>query len=111
MLDKDVQGDGAARHGGEAVMDGAQIAGYQGEKIGRLGEGIVPDREVTPAIAWARLDAVAVGKQHRILLAVGLDAHREDGKIVRPVDEICDAAEAFRLALGAEHPAGLVKPF
>ena len=40
-----------------------------------------------------------------------LDAHREDGKIVGPVEETGDVAEAFRLALGAEHAAGLVKPF
>ena len=43
MLDIDGERDLAARHGGEAVMDRAQIARHQREKIGGLGEGVVPD--------------------------------------------------------------------
>ena len=35
----------------------------------------------------------------------------EDGEIVGPVEEIGDAAEAFRLALGAEHALRQIEPF
>ena len=46
-------------------------------------------------------DRIAVGEQHRSGCGVGLDPHRIDGERVGPVDEIGDAAKAFRLALGA----------
>ena len=68
-------------------------------------------REMAAAGKIAAFDAVAVGQQHRILLLVRLDAHGEDREIVGPVEEIGDAAEAFRLALGAEHAAGEEQAF
>ena len=37
--------------------------------------------------------------------------HGEDRQIVGPVEEIGDAAKAFRLALGAEHAAGQEQAF
>ena len=105
MLDIDGELDLAARHGGEAVMDAAQIPRHQRKQIGGLGEGVVPHREMPSVRQLAMVGAVAVGEQHRILLLRRLDPHREDRKIVGPVNEVCDAAKAFRLALGAEHAA------
>ena len=59
MLDIDVQRDLAPAHGGEAVVDGAQVARHQREEIGGLGEGIVPYREMAAARRrsplWMRL--------------------------------------------------------
>ena len=62
----------------------------------------MPQREM-PARAgdYAGRDGIAIGEQHRSDSAVGLDPHRIDGERVGPVDEIGDAAKAFRLALGA----------
>ena len=83
-------------------LDHAEIAGDQREQIGRLGEGIVPDREVARRAGdVAGLDQIAVRQQHRRLGLVGLDPRREDRQHVGPVEEIGDAAKAFRLALGA----------
>jgi hypothetical protein len=49
----------------------------------------------------AAQDQVAVGEQDRCFRFVGLDARRVDSHHVRPIREIGDAAEAFRLALCA----------
>jgi hypothetical protein len=52
---------------------------------------------------------IAVGEQHRRLTFVGLDPRGVDRHDVGPVREIGDAAEAFRLALGAIGVAGAVE--
>ncbi len=57
----------------------------------------------------ARLDQIAVRKQDRSLGFVGLNAGRIDGHDVRPIREIGDAAEAFRLALRAVIAAAAIK--
>ncbi len=62
----------------------------------------MPDGEVPPGAGDVAVRYwIAVRQQHRGGGAVGLDAHRIDGEHVGPVDEIGDAAEALRLALGA----------
>ena len=71
---------------------------------------IVPDREMPAARQIAALDQIAVGEQHRRFGFVGLDARGVDRHHVRPVGEIGDAAEAFRLALRAIGAARAVEP-
>ena len=63
---------------------------------------VVPDG-VMPVRAFDRaaLDQVAVAEKDRGLVPVGLDPGGVDGQHVGPVEEIGDAPEAFRLALGA----------
>ncbi len=92
----------AARQGGEAVGDVGEIAADESEQIRGLGKGVVPDVEMPIGAGHvASRDRVAVGEQHRRRGTRGLDAHRVDGEHVRPVEKVGDAAEAFRLALGA----------
>ncbi len=86
----------------KSVGHAGKIAADQGKKIRRLGEGIVPDGEVTAGAGNVALrDRIAVRQQHGRGGAVGFDAHGIDGEHVGPVEEIGDAAEAFGLALGA----------
>ena len=77
VLDVDFQRDLAAGHGGEDVLDHAEVAADQREQVARLGEGIVPHREMAPAGKIAGLDEIAVGEQHRRLGLVRLDAGGE----------------------------------
>ena len=62
----------------------------------------MPDREM-PARAGqvAGGDEIAIGEQHRRVGLLGLDAGGVDRHDVGTVEEIGEAAEAFRLALGA----------
>ena len=97
--------------GGELVRAASQIAADQGEQIAGLGERVVPDRVVAlAAVERAALDQIAVRQQHGRLGGVRLDAHGEGRQHVRPVEEIGDAAEALRLALGAVDAARQVEP-
>jgi hypothetical protein len=63
-----------------------------------------------PRARIAALDEIAVAEQHRRLLAIGLDAGGVDGKDIRPVKEIGDAAKTFRLALRAVDAARSIQP-
>ena len=56
-----------------------------------------------------RSSGIAVGEQHRGLVAVGLDAHGVGGEHVRAVEEVGDAAEALGLALRAVDAARQVE--
>ena len=111
VLDEDAQIHLAPAHGDEFVLQHAQIARHQREQITGFRERIVPHHEMASARQIALFNRVAVRQQHRIFRLVGFDAGGEHGQIVRPVEEIGDAAEAFSLALGAENTAGEVKPF
>ena len=109
-LDIDFQRDLAAGHGDEGVFDAAERAADHREQIGRLRKRIVPDREMPAVRQIAAFDQIAVGEQYRRLRLVGFDAGRVDRHHVRPVREIGDAAEAFRLALRAIGAARPVQP-
>ncbi len=109
-LDIDAQRHLASAHGGEAVLDTPEVTGHQSEQIGRLLERVFPGRPVTAVVLAATGDRVAVGKQHRIGLLVGVDGGGELAHHIRAVEVVGDLAEALGLALGAEHAAGLVQP-
>src|SRR6266853_1096955 len=90
----------ASLPGSTKILDDAKRAADESEQIARLGERIVPRREMTRgARDVAGIDQVPVGEQHRGFGLVGLDAGGEHRHHIRPVREICDAAESFRLAL------------
>ncbi len=109
-LDIDVELDVAARGRGEAVGHAGEIAADQREQIRRLGMGIMPDGEVpVGARHVAGGHGIAVGEQHRRLLARGFDAHGVNGEHIGTVEKIGDTARAFRLALGAVGAARAVK--
>src|SRR5690606_27771110 len=89
----------ASAHGGELVRQLAEIAGNQGEQVGRFGKGVVPDGKV-PAIGQvAALVGVAVRKKQWRLDAPRLDPNRVDRQYVRAIEEIGDAPETLGLAL------------
>ncbi len=102
-LDVDAQHDVAPGHGAEVVSTQAEPAAHQREQVRGLREtDRARPRSDGPCRHLAGRDEVAVGEQHRRVRAcsasmrVGVDRHH-----VRPVEEIGDAAEAFRLALRA----------
>ena len=51
----------------------ARFAGHQREQVTGLGKGVLPDGEVASVRQVTALDQVAVGKQLRVALLVGLD--------------------------------------
>jgi hypothetical protein len=92
----------AAGAGRKVVLEAGEVARHQREQIRGFGKRIVPDREMAASCQLALLDQVAVAKQHRVLFPVRLDPRAIDRHHVRPVGKPGDAAEALRLALGAE---------
>ena len=109
VLAVDVEGDRAARHRRERVGKNAEIAGDQGEEIRRLREGVVPDGIVAAAGQVAGLSRVAVSQENGRGGLRRLDAGSVNGKDIRTVEEIGDAPESFRLALGAIRAAGAIE--
>ena len=110
VLDIDAQRHVAARHRAELVFHARKIAADQREQIRRLRMRVVPDREMAAIGQVAAVDEIAIRQQHRRLSFVGLDAGGVDRHHVGAVGEIGDAAEAFRLALGAPRAARSIKP-
>jgi hypothetical protein len=110
-LDIDAQRHVAVGHGGEGVFDTPQITGHQREQVRRFLERVFPGRPVAAVFARAAGDRVAVGQQHRVAVLLGDHRGGERAHHVRAVEVIGDLAEAFGLALGAEHRAGLVQAF
>ena len=107
--DPDVQFHLAAAGSCETVCPSDEVAGHQGEEIGRLGPGIVPFRPVR-ATFFASIGAVAVAQQYRKLRFRPAHSHRVGAEHIRAIREECDAAKAFRLALRAKHAIGSVQP-
>ena len=101
-IDVDRELHAASRARDEAVLQLFQLRRHHREEIARLGEGIVPPQPAAAVRLGSARDRVAVREQHRIFLAVGVDRHRVLRHHVGPVEEIRDAPEAFRLALGEE---------
>ena len=101
--------DLAAGHGGEAVAVRFEVARDQGEQVGGLGERVFPFRPMPPAVALASRHRVAVGEQDREARLVGFHPHPIPAEHVGPVREEGDPAEAFGLALRAQHPARFVE--
>ncbi len=109
MLAIDAELDPAARGGGEAVVDRAEVAGDHGEEIGGLGKGIVPHRIVLVVAERAAVDQVAVRQQHRGEGAVRRHPHVEQREDVRAVEIVGDAPEALGLALRAPGAARAIE--
>ena len=110
FLDPDLQGNVAAAHGGEAVLDLLQVTGHQCKQVGGFGMRIVPGHEVATIRQLTPLHRVAVGQQHRLTGQVADHGGREGRHHVRAVRVEGDATEPFRFALGAEHATGTVEP-
>ena len=101
----------ASGGGCEAVGDQAEVTAHHGEQIGRLGEGVVPHREMPiAALDLATVDHVAVGQEHRRLADRRLDPGCVDRQHVRPIEEIGDPTKTLCLALGAVGAAGAKEP-
>ncbi|MNX90113.1 hypothetical protein D3C86_1221490 [compost metagenome] len=71
---------------------------------------IEPGCEVTAFIVIAAAEEIAVREQQRIAFLRRDDRHRIGRQNIRPVGEIGDTAETFRLALRAINAIGAVKP-
>ncbi len=110
-LDVDAQGHITAGLAGEAVLDAPQITGHQGEQVSRLHERVFPGRPVATIVCRPATDRVAVRQQYRVAMLFGDDRGGEGAHHVRAVEVVGDLAEAFGLALGAEHLARLVQAF
>ncbi len=61
----------------------------------------MPDGVMATAGKISRFPGIAIGEQERGFALIRLDSRRVDAENVRPVEEISDATEAFRLALRA----------
>ncbi len=109
-LDIDLQGDIATRCGREAVLDPAQVAGHQCEEITGLRKGILPRDQVSTIRQQALLDPVAVGQEHGKALAIGDQRRPKASHDIGAIQEVGDSPETLGLALGTEHPTGLVQP-
>jgi hypothetical protein len=109
-LDIDAQRHGAVGHGGEGVFDTPQVTGHQREQVRRFLERVFPGRPVAAVFARPAGDRVAVGQQHRVAVLLGDHRGGERAHHVRAVEVIGDLAEAFGLALGAEHVPDLYRP-
>ena len=109
VLAPDLEVHLAAAHGGEAVLDAAEVAGDQREQVARLLERVLPDGVVAAVGGAALFDQVAVREQHRATAAVSLDPDPVASHDVRAVREVGDAAEALGFTLGAEHVRAAVE--
>ncbi|MCY1497009.1 hypothetical protein D9M68_309640 [compost metagenome] len=110
VLDIDLQRDFAAGHRRERILDDAEIAGDEREEVARLRMRVEPGGEMAAVAHVGAAEIVAVGQQEGSGRLVGDDVDRVDGKHIRTIGEIGDAAEAFGLALGAVDAVGAVKP-
>ena len=110
MLDVNLQRHVAAGHGGEGIFHHAEIAGDECEEIAGLRMRIEPCRKVTAFIVIAAAEEIAVREQQGIAVLRRDDRHCIGRQNIRAVGEVGNAAEAFRLALGAINAIGSVKP-
>src|SRR5215203_1480340 len=110
-LDVDGDLDGPAARGSERLADAGEAAADHRKEIGRLRKRVVPDRVVPIGPAdHAGFDGIAVSEQDGRFLARRFDARGVHGEDIGTVEEICDAAKAFGLALRAVRPARSVQP-
>ena len=98
----DPQGDIPARSGCEMIADMRQITSDEGKKITGLGMRIMPFDKARPI-----RNQIAIRQHHR---RGALDPHGIGRHHIRAIGEIGDLAKPFRLALGAIHPVGHIKP-
>ena len=111
-LDMNPQLNRPAAAGHELIAHLLQGARHQGEQVGGLREGVVPDGVVTAGLPGdhPRLQAVAVGEQHRAAGLIGFDAHPETTEQIRAVGMEGDPPKALGLALGGEEATADVEP-
>jgi hypothetical protein len=110
VLRVDVQVHSTAGQGREAILDGRQVTGHQGEQVRRLGMRVPPHGAVICTVLVQHLCQVAVREQHREARTVGDDGSGIGGQDIRAVGEVGDATEPLGLALGAEVAAGQIEP-
>ena len=97
----DVDGELHRRAGGglEGVAQHVELAGDDGEQVGRFLERVPHLAQWRPSAIVVTGDRVAAGEQHPEGRLVGVQRHRVGRHHVRAVEEPGDAAEALRLAL------------
>ena len=101
----------APRGGREVGGVGGKIAADERKQVAGLGVGVAPYGIVPLSpVERAAFLGVAVGKQHRSLVAVGLDADGIGGEHVRPIQEVGDAPKPLGLALRAVDAAREIEP-
>ena len=111
MLDIDAELHGAARLRPETVMDRTKITADEREEITGLGVGIVPDRIMACGVGEiSGIEQVAIAKQHGRFRLVGFDARGENTQHIGAIEEIGDAPESLRFALGAIGRSGTIEP-
>ena len=71
----------------------------------------MPGRPVSAIVLFSTGDQITVGQERRVTGFLSDQGGREHRHHVGAVQEIGDVAESLGLALGAEIPAGLIKPF
>ncbi len=91
---------------GDALLARHQLAGDQGEQVGRFLERIDPLGEVAAFVARALqialLDQVAVRQQHRVGVLAGAQRDGVARHHIGPVEKVRDAAKPLGLALREE---------
>lgn len=86
-----------------------QLPRNKRKEVARLRKGVNPDGKVSATVQVPTRRQVSVAQKHRVEQLVGLDTAGELGHDVGAVEEVCDASEAFGLALGAKHAVGRIK--
>ena len=109
-LDQHTQAHLAAAAGGEAILDGGEIAGDQSEQIAGLGEGIFPHRSMPASAQRLAGEQIAVAQQYRAAGKIGVDGDAIDRHHVGTIGEPGDFAKTLGLALRAEQPSRAVQP-
>jgi len=107
----DAQVDGAAGGGRESVLQRRKVARDQRKQVRRLGMRVAPRRVVAAVRQRAARDELAVRQEHGAGPAIGAQRHCVACEHVRPIREIGDPAEPFRLALRAEHVRRQIQTF
>ncbi|MDR8895039.1 hypothetical protein FEP69_04405 [Burkholderia multivorans] len=108
-LDPHLQQLFLAGAGRDPLLDRDELARDERKQIARLAERVFPLREVAAVGQVARIDEVAVRQQHRIRGLVCAQHDRIRRHHVGTIEEVCDAAEAFGLALREEVAARYVQ--
>ena len=91
------------------VLEHVELGCHHGKEVTGLGEGIIEPHPVALARLVALAGKVAVGQQHRVLDAIGVDGVGIARHHVGAVEKISDAAKALGLALRKESAFGGVQ--
>ena len=87
----------------ESVLEQCKVTGNERKEVTGFRERVIPGNAVSTVFQLLLVGRVAVGKQDRITLPVGLDRRCEPRHHIRSIRVPGDTSKSLCLALGAEH--------